>query len=640
MPKRGTLRVCGLLFAGLAGWSLAERSVVAAEAPSQELDADGFAERYTKFEHRIPMRDGVRLHTSVYIPKDDSKAYPMLLIRTPYGVRPYGSSAFADPNGSFETLARDQFIFVFQDVRGRNGSEGEFVHVRPYRPAKSGPTEVDESSDTWDTIDWLVRQVPGSNGKVGMLGISYPGFYVSMGMIDSHPALAAASPQAPIADWFIGDDFHHNGALFLSHAFNFLAGFGQKLEEPTRQDGRPFDHKTPDGYDFFLRMGPLANADRVHFKGAIQFWPELGEHANYDAFWQARNIRPHLKNIRCAVMTVGGWFDAEDLFGALETHRSVVQFNPGIEHHLVMGPWAHGEWGRGSGERLGNVDFQAKTAAFYRENIELPFFRRHLKGDTNTPLPKAYVFETGTHRWRRLDAWPPATVIRTNLFLGPEGRLAAQSPPGVDTAFDEFVSDPTKPVPAIPGIAIGMTREYMTDDQRFASRRPDVLVYVTEPLEEDLTIAGPVEASLVVSTTGTDADWIVKLIDVYHGDFPDPKPNPAGIRMGGYQQLVRGEPMRGRFRKSFEHPEPFTPGKPEPVSWVMPDVFHVFRRGHRIMIQVQSTWFPIIDRNPQTYVDSIWNARPEDFRKATHRVHRGGATASRVTLSVLPRVSL
>ncbi|MCC7376474.1 MAG: CocE/NonD family hydrolase [Verrucomicrobiales bacterium] len=634
MSNRGCSWLGGCLLAWLAISAAPWERARGAEEVS--ADADWLAERFTKFEHKVPMRDGVRLHTTVYLPKDDSKDYPILFNRTPYGLRPYGSSAFLDPGGSLEVFAKDPFILVTQDVRGRNGSEGEFVHVRPFRPGKSGPTDVDESSDAWDTIEWLIHHVPGNNGKVGMWGISYPGFYVAMGMIDSHPALAAASPQAPIADWFIGDDFHHNGAVFLPHAFNFLSNFGQKLEEPTRQDSRPFDHKTPDGYDFFLRLGPLANADRVHFKGTIQFWSDFASHPNYDDFWQARNVRPHLRNIRCPVMAVGGWFDAEDLFGALETYRSSKRLNPGIEHHLVMGPWAHGEWGRGDGERLGNVDFQAKTARFYRENIELPFFRRHLKGDTNVTLPEAYVFETGTHRWRRFEAWPPPAVARTSYYLQPNGRLGTDRTAGADAAFDEFVSDPAKPVPSIPGVAIGMTREYMTDDQRFASRRPDVLVYATGPLEEDLTLAGPVEVSLNVSTTGTDADWIVKLIDVYDGDFPDPKPNPTGIRMGGYQQLVRGEPMRSRFRKGYERPEPMRPGKVEEVAWTMPDVFHTFRRRHRVMIQVQSTWFPLVDRNPQAFVEDIWNARPEDFRKETHRVHLGGATVSRVTVGVLP----
>lgn len=605
--------------------------------PAAEGDRAWMTQHYTKFEYRVPMRDGVRLHTAVYLPKDDAVAYPILLVRTPYGLRPYGSSAYPDPSGSLETLAKDRFIFAFQDVRGRNGSEGTFVHVRPHLPHKSRPLDTDESSDAWDTIDWLLRNVPGHNGRVGMFGISYPGFYTSMGMIDSHPALKAASPQAPIADWFIGDDFHHHGAFFLPHAFNFLATFGQTLEEPTRQRPRPFDHRTPDGYDFFLRLGPLANVDRLHFKGAIHFWPDLAAHPDYDAFWQARNIRPHLRNIRCAVLTAGGWFDAENLFGALETYRAVERQNPGQTNLLVMGPWAHGDWGRGTGESLGNLVFHARTAEDYRTTIELPFFRRHLKDDTTVSLPEATVFETGTSRWRRFDHWPPAEARPVTLFLHPDHRLDWRPPSDGPDAADAFESDPSRPVPFLPKIAIGMTRDYMTEDQRFAATRPDVLVYATELLDEDLTLAGPIDVNLHVSTSGTDADWVVKLIDVYHGDYPDPTPNPAGVRMGGYQQLIRGEPMRGRFRHGYDRPEPFVPGRVERLRWVMPDVLHTVRRGHRLMVHLQSTWFPLVDRNPQTYVDNHWDARPEDFRKATHRVHRGGHRASSLSFSVLPR---
>jgi hypothetical protein len=611
--------------------------VFAPQASAQEIDRKWLEENYTKFEFKVPMRDGVRLHTSVYTPKDDSQTYPVLLLRTPYGVRPYGSSAYPNPSGSFSVLARDKFIFAYQDVRGRNGSEGQFVHVRPFNPDRRGPQDIDESTDTWDTIDWLVKNVPGGNGRVGMYGISYPGFYTSMGMIGSHPALKAASPQAPIADWFIGDDFHHHGAVFLPHAFNFLAGFGQKLEEPTRENPKGFDHRTPDGYDFFLRLGPLANAEANHFKGRIEFWSELASHPNYDAFWQARNIRPHLRDIRCAVMTVGGWYDAEDLFGALETYRAAERLNPGITNVLVMGPWSHGGWSKGSGEALGNVRFRSKTSEHYRERVELPFFRRFLKDDTKGDLPEALVFETGTCQWRRFDAWPPREVRPATFFLQPHGGLAETRPGDGPDSADEYVSDPAKPVPFLSRTHIGMAVEYMTDDQRFAATRPDVLVYSTPTLEEDLTLAGPIRVSLHVSTTGTDSDWVVKVIDVYDGDYPDPDPNPAGVRLGGYQQLVRGEPMRGRFRKSYEKPEPFEPGRVEKVEWSLPDVCHTFRRGHRLMIQVQSSWFPLVDRNPQTYVENIWNARPEDFKKATQRVYRGGDRVSGVTVQRLQR---
>ena len=591
-------------------------------------------EHYTKFEYKIPMRDGVRLFTSVYAPKDESQPWPILLTRTPYSLKPYSEDRYPDPGGPLKQYAKEKFIFVLQDVRGRNGSEGEFVHMRPHKEVKSGPRDIDESTDAYDTIDWLVKNVPNNNGKVGMLGISYPGFYTAAGMIDSHPALKCASPQAPIADWFIGDDFHHNGAFYLPHAFGFFSGFGQKLDEPTREQPKPFDYKTPDGYEFYLKLGPLANADKLYFKGKIEFWNDLMEHDTYDEFWQARNLRPHLKNIKSAVMTVGGWYDAEDLFGPLQIYHEVERNNPGIFNVLVIGPWFHGGWSRGDGDKLGNVDFRAKTAEFYRENIELPFLKHFLKDDPKFDLPEAYVFETGTAQWRRYESWPPKNAREKTLYFHADGKLSFDSPANGTSPFDEYISDPAKPVPFIPGIAIGMTREHMLDDQRFASSRPDVLVYQTDVLEEDITIAGPITARLQVSTSGTDSDWVVKLIDVYSGDYPNPDPNPAGVQMGGYQQLVRGEAFRGKFRNSFSKPEPFEPGKMTKVEYVLPDAYHTFRRGHRIMVQVQSSWFPLVDRNPQKFCD-IYHAREEDFQKATQRVYHSPQAGSNIRVQVL-----
>ncbi len=597
-----------------------------------EANTSWLAEHYTKYEHRIPMRDGVRLFTCVYVPKDTSQAWPILLTRTPYSVKPYGADHYYDASGSFDTLAKDTFILAAQDVRGRFASEGQYVHVRPYNPNK-GPKDTDESSDTWDTIEWLVKNVPGNNGKAGLLGISYPGFYVSMGMIDSHPALKAASPQAPITDWFIGDDAHHNGAFFLSQNFGFFYRFSQRLQDPLHEEVRQFQFGTPDGYDFFLRMGALTNSDTFHLKGQSRMWTDMLMHSTYDAWWQARNIRPHLRNVHCAVMTVGGWFDAEDLFGALETYRWTQQLNSGITNLLVMGPWAHGEWGRGLGDTLGPVSFHEKTGQFYREKIELPFFRHFLKGDTNWPLAKAQVFETGTDQWRRFDAWPPKNVAPRTLYFHARGSLSFEPPPEAD-AFDEYVSDPAKPVPYAVEPSTSYPRDYPAQDQRFVASRTDVLVYETEPLAEDLTLAGPLKAALRVSTTGTDADWVVKLIDVYPGDYPDPQPNPANLKLGGCQQLVRGDVLRGRFRNSFENPEPFQPGQVTPLDFTLPDIFHTFRSGHRVMVQVQSSWFPLVDRNPQSFVN-IPTARPEDFRKATQRVYRASGAASGVTVGVL-----
>ncbi len=592
---------------------------------------------YTKHEFKIPMRDGVRLFTSVYVPKDDSRQYPILLNRTPYSVRPYGvdrSMASLGPNGSF---GEKGYIFAYQDVRGRWMSEGVFVNMRPIA-ADADKDAVDESTDTFDTIDWLVKNIPNNNGRVGQSGISYPGFYTACGLVNSHPALKAASPQAPVTDWFVGDDFHHNGAFFLPHGFNFLANFGRPRPYPTSKGVTPFEHGTPDGYDFFLKLGPLANADARHFKGDVAFWDELMHHGTYDAYWKAKNLRPHLKKVKPAVMTVGGWFDAENLFGALECYRNIEASSPGISNMLVMGPWFHGQWGGRSdpGSSLGPVRFDARTADFYRESIELPFFEHHLKGAPDPKLPEAFVFRTGSNEWKRLDAWPPKSARPRSLVLLPEGKLALDPRPRPeDEGFDEYVSDPSKPVPSNPNIAIGMTREYMVDDQRFAARRPDVLVYQTEPLEADLTLAGPVSPDLRVSTTGTDSDWIVKLIDVYPDDYPDPEPNPEGVKMGGYQQLVRGDVMRGRFRDGLDAPKPFEPGKPTAVGMKMNDVYHTFKTGHRIMVQVQSTWFPLVDRNPQSFVD-IYQAKPSDFRKATQRVYLSREFPSKLDVLVEP----
>lgn len=588
---------------------------------------------YDKTEQMLVMRDGVKLFTSIYTPKDRSRTYPIMLYRTPYSVSPYGADDFKTSLGPSPWFQTEKYIFVYQDVRGKFMSEGEFVNVRPHRTAK-GPREIDESTDTFDTIEWLVKNVPNNNGRVGMWGISYPGFYVSVGMIDAHPALKAASPQAPVSDWFLGDDFHHNGAFFLPHAFNFFSSFGQPRLQPTTEFAPRFSHGTQDGYDFFLRLGPLPNADKLHLKGQVAFWNELMAHPNYDDFWKARSTMQYLKNIRPAVMTVGGWFDAENLFGALETYRAVERQSKGITNTLVMGPWFHGGWARSEGDLLGDIRFGSKTSHYYQEQVELPFFNCLLKDKCDRTLAEAIVFETGSNQWRQYNSWPPANVEQKQLYLHRRGGLSFRPSPSGSDVFDEYVSDPAKPVPFINGTAIGMTREYMVEDQRFASRRTDVLTYQTDPLLQTVTFAGPVKVTLYISSTGSDADYIVKLIDVYPNDAPDNEPNPANVRMGGYQMLVRGEPMRARFRNSFEKPEPLTPNRVTKIEFTMPDVNHAFLRGHRIMIQVQSSWFPLVDRNPQKFVN-IYQATTEDFQKATQRVYRAGAQASHLTINVL-----
>jgi putative CocE/NonD family hydrolase len=592
--------------------------------------------QYTKYEYRIPMRDGIKLFTAVYAPKDTSQSYPILLSRTPYSLQPYGTDQYRSDLGPSALFAKEGYIFVYQDVRGRWMSEGTFVNMRPHNPAKKAPGDVDESSDTWDTIEWLTKHLTNHNGKVGMWGISYPGFYTDAGMIDAHPALKAASPQAPVTDWFVGDDFHHNGALFLPHLFNFIANFGRPRPEPTKKAPPAFEHGTPDGYQFFLDLGPLANVNPRYFKNDIAFWDDVMAHGTYDEFWKARNLRQHLKGIRPAVLTVGGWFDAENLFGALETFKHIEASGSPSANTLVMGPWSHGGWSRSDGASLGHVPFNAKTSVYFREQIELPFFEFHLKGKGAGKFPKAWVFETGANQWHQHDAWPPAATRAQSLYLHAGGRLGFDAPPaaGAPHDHDAYVSDPAKPVPFLDAITIGMAAEYVVADQRFAGRRPDVLGYQTGVLEEDVTIAGPVAAELHVSTSGTDADWIVKLIDVYPDDYPDPKPNPMEVHMGGFQQLVRGDVMRGKFRNSYEKPEPFVPDEPTVVKMTMQDVYHTFRAGHRIMVQVQSSWFPLVDRNPQTFVD-VYTAKESDFRPATQHVYRTREKPSRVTVRVL-----
>ena len=620
------------LISGLRTGLLLAACYASASITLAQPEADVKA-HYNKIEQQITMRDGIKLFTSIYTPKDKSKKYPIMLSRTPYSVAPYGPNEYKTSVGPSLLFQKERFIFVYQDVRGKLMSEGDYVNMRPHIPSKTGKA-VDESSDTWDTIDWLVKNVPNNNGRVGMWGISYPGFYTTMGIIDAHPALKAASPQAPIADWFIGDDFHHNGTLFLPHAFNFLATFGQPRPKPTTEFAPRFEHGTPDGYKFFLEMGPVANADKKYLKGQVAFWNEMLAHPNYDDYWRDRSTLAHLKSVRPAVMTVGGWFDAENLYGALNTYKTIERMNPGARNTLVMGPWFHGGWSRGDGELLGNVRFGAPTSVFYREKIELPFFNCLLKDRCDRTLPEAYVFETGSNQWRTYDQWPPANTKRAGIFLHPGGTLSFSRPISSRFAYDEYVSDPARPVPSINSTAIGMTREYMTDDQRFAATRPDVLVYQTEPLRETVTLAGPIVATLFVSTSGTDSDFVVKLIDVFPDSTPDIEPNPTGVRMGGYQMLVRGEPMRARFRNSYTKPEAMAPNRVTKIEFTLPDANHAFLKGHRIMVQIQSSWFPLVDRNPQTFVD-INRATESDFRKATQRVYRSPQYGSHLTLTVL-----
>ncbi len=597
---------------------------------------------YTKFDYRIPMRDGVKLFTTVYLPKDSGQAYPILMERTPYSVSPYGIDNYRSVLGPSSGYEKEGFIFVYQDVRGTNLSEGEFIDIPFHKAHLAGPADTDESTDTYDTIDWLVKHLPNNNGAVGIWGISYPGFFAAHSLINAHPALKAVSPQAPMGDVGNGDDAYHNGALFLAANFGFYSSFRPRQGGPALPErfSRP-NSGNPDQYDFYLKMGPLANSNKLYLKNANPYWNDTLFHSSYDEFWQARALSPYMKAIKPAVLFVGGWFDAEDLGGTLKLFRALDAGQPSSPVTLIMGPWAHGGWGGMAGDKLGNVSFGSMTGEYFRTQIELPFFLYYLKGQgpglknpKDGRLPRAWLFETGTNVWRRFDVWPPREAREKAFYLGAGGKLSLEPVGGAGGDFDEYLSDPAKPVPVIGHIGSGMSYDYMTEDQRFASERPDVLVYETGTLDHDVTIAGPITPVLRVSTTGTDSDFDVKLIDVYPNDYPDPDPNPAGIRLGGYQQLVRGEPFRGKFRKDMAKAEPFVPGRPEMIEFAMPDVLHTFRAGHRIMVQIQSSWFPLTDRNPQKFVE-IPRAVEADFQKAAERIYRGGKDASRIRVLVL-----
>jgi putative CocE/NonD family hydrolase len=602
-------------------------------AEDSELSEKAWLENnYTKAEYHIVVRDGVSLYTAVFTPKDAGTNYPIWLVRTPYGACPEGPNVFPSPRGPIKFYARNKFIFALQDVRGRNGSGGEYAQIRPLKSATAGTNEADEATDTWDTIDWLVKNAPNNNGRVGLSGISYPGFYAACGAINSHPALKAVSPQAPVGDWFLGDDYHCNGALCLSRAYNSslnLMSVTRTLKPPRISYG------TQDGYQFFLGLGTLTTADPRSPQGLAGFWDDIVAHGNYDEYWKARDARPRMTNVNCPVLMVGGWFDAEDLYGALTVYQHIGAQNPGARNILVMGPWSHGEWGSGKGSKLGTTSFGSNTSEFFREHVELPFFNHYLKETGDDGLAAAVVFETGVNQWRHFDSWPPKNVAAKTLYFREEGRLAFEPPADSQKAFDEYVSDPARPVPFTDRIVARTPADYVVEDQRFAARRPDVLVYQTEVLKENVTLAGPVVSDLSVSTSGTDSDWIVKLIDVSPGEGKEGAEKFEGSELDGYEQLIRGFPMRGKFRNSFEKPEAFKPGKITKVEWAMPDVFHTFRRGHRIMVQVQSTWFPLFDRNPQTFCD-IYKAKPEDFRKATERLYRYAAAPSGLHVGVLP----
>lgn len=580
---------------------------------------------YLKHDYYVPMRDGVKLFTSVYTPRDTNRAYAIMMERTPYGVGPYGQSNYPGSLGPAREFARHGFIFVYQDVRGRHQSEGRYIDMPPHKRQFSGPNDTDETTDAADTINWIVKNIPDNNGRVGLWGISYPGFYAAQGMINASPCLKADSPQAPMGDEGNGDDIYHNGAFFLAANFDFYAGFW-----PQHGSHPAIEYGTPDQYEFFLRMGPLANADAFYFKHRNPYWDDILKHPNYDSFWSSRALGPVMTNLTAPVLVVGGWFDSEDLGGTLKLFQAIVRHGGAPAATLVMGPWSHGQWGARGGDRLGDLEFGSPTCDFFQTNIEYPFFLEALEpGFTmDARLPRAWMFETGKNQWRDFTAWPPRNALRRSLYLDAGGKISFDPPAGPEK-FDTYVSDPSKPVPVTWQIGSGMPGDYMTRDQRFASRRPDVLCYESEPLKEDIVVAGPITPVLRVSTSGSDSDFDVKLIDVYPDDTPDPGFNLDGTHYAGFEQLVRGEPFRGKFRHSLSDPQPFVSGRPAKIEFVMPDVLHDFRKGHRIMVQIQSSWFPMVDMNPQRFED-IPAAKASDFQAAIERVYCGGPDGSRI----------
>nr|WP_214460450.1 CocE/NonD family hydrolase [Flavihumibacter fluvii] len=586
------------------------------------------------------MRDGTRLFTAVYQPKDQSEKHPILINRTPYSCAPYGEQnwrALWDTHWKY--YLREGYIIVLQDVRGRWMSEGNFADIRPFIKDKKTPQDIDEASDTYDAIDWMLNNLQGNNGNVGVFGISYPGFYATMAAASGHPALKAVSPQAPVTEWFLGDDFHHNGAFSLLDAFSFYAGgFGYPRPAPTTKGPEPAV-KIPenDNYQTYLDIGALPNF--LHLTGdSVQFLKDIYAHPNYDEFWKHRNARTSMFDIKPAMLVVGGLFDAEDCYGAWNLYKAIEQQSPATNNKIVMGPWYHGQWSRSNGSSLGNVQFGSRTSEWYQNNIEIPFFNYYLKGKGTDPqLSEATIFFSGENAWKKLDQWPPAAMVSTPIYFQSNNQLDWKKP-AEKTAFTEYISDPAKPVPYAETIHFSRTKEYMTDDQRFAGRRPDVITFQTEPLPGDLTLAGPVIADLQVNISSTDADFVVKLIDVFPDDFAYNSGEKESINkpypMGGYQMMVRGEIMRGKFRKSFEVPVPFKPNTAEQVKFTLPDIAHTFKKGHRLMIQVQSSWFPLMDRNPQQFVN-IYTAKDSDFKKATIRILHNASKASAIYLPVL-----
>ncbi len=609
-------------------------------------------ENYIKKEYKIAMRDGIKLFTTVYIPKNAKEKSPILMTRSPYSCAPYGENEYSPRlwGTYWREYLKEDYIIVVQDVRGRWMSEGEFVDVRPHIENKKSKKDIDESTDTYDTIDWLVKNIPNNNGNVGVFGISYPGFYSTMAALSNHPALKAVSPQAPVTEWFLGDDFHHNGAFMIMDAFHFYSGFGLPRPKPTTVGRKGFQYPILDNYKFYLETGPIKNFTKL-MGDSIKFWNDLIAHPNYDDWWKARDARRVCKNVKPAMLIVGGLFDAEDCYGAWNLYKAIEQQSKTTNNKLVMGPWIHGGWSRTNGSNLGNIRFGSKTADFYQQTIEIPFFNYYLKNKGSAEqIAEASVFVTGINEWRKFGSWPPNGVDNKPIYLHDKNKLSF-SAPETSNSYSQYTSDPAKPVPYTDQPHQYRTNEYMTDDQRFAAQRPDVLVFETEVLKENMTLAGVLTANLKVAISSTDADFVVKVIDVFPANFKYDSSyccdaaeltqhwrqqggKGGNYLMDNYQMLVRGEIMRGKFRNSFEKPEAFKPGEVTTVKFDLPDIAHTFQAGHKLMIQIQSSWFPIADRNPQTFCD-IYHCDEKDFVKSDIKVYHDKQNASSITLPIL-----
>ncbi len=622
--KKYVILICSLLY-------------TSALSAQNSLDSAWFRDNYIKIERMIPMRDGIKLFTAIYVPKDTTEKHPFLMTRTTYSCSPYGMDKYRNYWDSYQrNYLREQYIMVYQDVRGRYMSEGDFMDVRPFIPDKKNNKDIDESSDTYDTIDWLLKNISGNNGRVGITGISYPGFYASMAALCGHPSLKAVSPQAPVTDWFHGDDFHHNGAFMMLDAFSFYTKFGIPRPLPIVEYKGGYDVNGVDNYQYFLNRPSLKKLAELA-GDSIAFWKDLYAHPDYDEWWRVRNVREWVSGIKPAIMVVGGLFDAEDCFGAWRLYGAMEKKNPSNQYiHLVMGPWSHGQWGgRDPGSSMGNVKFGSKTSEWYQNNLEVPFFNYYLKDKGQAPSAEATIFLSGQNEWRTYDQWPPKSMKEQAIYLKPDGSLSWIKP-SATTSLSSYVSDPAHPVPYTQDVHMNRTRTYMTDDQRFASRRPDVLTFRGEPLEKDMILAGTVVADLLVSISTTDADFVVKVIDEFPEDFKNPGSESSQYPMGGYQMLVRGEVMRGRYRNSFSKPQAFTPGKTERVRFELPDISHAFKAGHRLVIQIQSTWFPLVDRNPQQFVN-IYQCQETDFRSSIINIIHDTKNPSSIILPVLEK---